>query len=69
MRDGYLDNDASLDLIAKIALSHAEAGCDMVAPAAMLDGQIQAIRNTLDLPWLPEPADYGVFGKVRLKAL
>ncbi len=46
--DGYLDNDASLELIAKIALSHAEAGSDMVAPACMLDGQIQAIRRLLD---------------------
>jgi len=48
IKDGYLDNDSSLDLIAKIALSHAEAGSDMVAPAAMLDGQIQAIRKALD---------------------
>jgi len=48
LRDGYLDNDLSLDLIAKIALSHAEAGSDLVAPAAMLDGQIQAIRKALD---------------------
>jgi porphobilinogen synthase len=48
LRDGCLDNDASLELIAKIALSHAEAGSDMVAPAAMLDGQIAAIRRALD---------------------
>jgi porphobilinogen synthase len=48
MKDGYLDNDASLELSARIALSHAEAGSDMVAPAAMLDGQIHAIRETLD---------------------
>jgi len=48
LRDGYLDNDASLELIARIALSHAEAGSDMVAPAAMLDGQIAAIRKVLD---------------------
>lgn len=48
IRNGYLDNDSSLKLIADIALSHAEAGSDMVAPAAMLDGQIAAIRNILD---------------------
>jgi porphobilinogen synthase len=48
VRDGYLDNDSSLELLARIALSHAEAGSDMVAPAAMLDGQIRAIRQTLD---------------------
>jgi len=48
MVDGYLDNDDSLELIAQIALSHAAAGSDMVAPACMLDGQIQAIRRLLD---------------------
>ncbi len=48
LRDGYLDNDASLALLTRIALSHTEAGSDMVAPAAMLDGQIQAIRAALD---------------------
>jgi len=48
VRNGYLDNDASLELITKITLSHAEAGSDMVAPASMLDGQIQAMRRTLD---------------------
>lgn len=46
--NGYLDNDASLDLISKITLSHAEAGSDMVAPASMLDGQIQTMRQALD---------------------
>ena len=48
IRNGYLDNDASLELIAKITLSHAEAGSDMVAPASMLDGQIQTMRKALD---------------------
>ncbi len=48
MHNGYLDNDASLDLIAKIAVSHAEAGSDMVAPASMLDGQILTMRQALD---------------------
>jgi len=48
VRNGYLDNDSSLELIAKITLSHAEAGSDMVAPASMLDGQIQAMRQALD---------------------
>lgn len=48
LRDGYLDNDASLEVIRKITLSHAEAGSDMVAPASMLDGQIQVMREVLD---------------------
>ena len=49
LRNGYLDNDSSLDLIAKITLSHADAGSDMVAPACMLDGQIQTMRQALDV--------------------
>lgn len=48
IRDGYLDNDASLELINRITVSHAEAGSDMVAPACMLDGQIHAMRQALD---------------------
>ncbi|HJJ28244.1 MAG TPA: porphobilinogen synthase [Methanocorpusculum sp.] len=43
-----LDNDASLALIAKIAVSQAKAGADMVAPSCMLDGQVFAIRKALD---------------------
>jgi len=46
--DGYVENDATLELIARTALSHAEAGADIVAPAAMMDGQIHAIRSILD---------------------
>lgn len=45
---GHIDNEASLKLLAKQAVVCAEAGCDMVAPSAMLDGQIQAIRTALD---------------------
>jgi porphobilinogen synthase len=43
-----VDNDATLELLAKTALSHASAGADIVAPSAMMDGQIQAIRSALD---------------------
>ncbi len=49
LENGYLVNDASLELLAKTAVSHAEAGSDMVAPAAMLDGQIYTLRQALDL--------------------
>ncbi|MGQ9695157.1 MAG: porphobilinogen synthase [Thermodesulfobacteriota bacterium] len=45
---GEVDNDATLELLAKTALSHAQAGADMVAPSDMMDGRVQAIRNTLD---------------------
>ncbi len=45
---GTIDNDASLDLIAKTALSHCRAGADMVAPSDMMDGRVAEIRNLLD---------------------
>jgi len=43
-----IDNDATLELLAKTAVSHAAAGADMVAPSAMMDGQVSAIRASLD---------------------
>ena len=46
--DGRVDNDRSLQLLAKEALSHAKAGCDMVAPSDMMDGRIAYIREALD---------------------
>ncbi|MFQ5585494.1 MAG: porphobilinogen synthase [Thermodesulfobacteriota bacterium] len=46
--EGDVDNDATLDLLAKEALSHAEAGADMVAPSDMMDGRVAAIREALD---------------------
>lgn len=46
--DGYVDNDASLAVLAEMALAHTEAGADIVAPSAMMDGQVQAIREKLD---------------------
>lgn len=44
----YVDNDKTLELYRKIALSYAEAGVDMVAPSGMMDGQVKAIRSALD---------------------
>lgn len=47
--DGHtVDNDATLDLLAKTALSHAKAGADMVAPSDMMDGRVAEIRTVLD---------------------
>lgn len=43
-----VDNDATLELLAKIALSHARAGADIVAPSDMMDGRVGAIRDVLD---------------------
>jgi len=46
--EGDVDNDATIDLLAKEALAHARAGADMVAPSDMMDGRVQAIREVLD---------------------
>ena len=48
VRDGQVDNDVSLDLLARTAVSHAHAGADLVAPSAMMDGQVRALRQDLD---------------------
>lgn len=45
---GYVDNDTTLEILAETAMSHARAGADMVAPSAMMDGQVGAIREALD---------------------
>lgn len=46
--EGYVDNDETLGYLTKIAVSHAKAGADMVAPSDMMDGRIQAMREGLD---------------------
>jgi porphobilinogen synthase len=46
--DGSVDNDSSLDVIARTAVSHARAGADIVAPSDMMDGRVAAIREELD---------------------
>jgi len=46
--DGTVENDATLELLAREALSHAQAGCDIVAPSDMMDGRIGYIRQALD---------------------
>ncbi|MGB9779771.1 porphobilinogen synthase [Caldanaerobacter sp.] len=48
VEDGEIVNDKTLDYIAKIALSHVEAGADIVAPSDMMDGRVKAIRDLLD---------------------
>lgn len=48
LRGTEVDNDASLPLLAEMALTHARAGADVVAPSAMMDGQVAAIRARLD---------------------
>jgi porphobilinogen synthase len=46
--DGTVDNDQTLDLLARTAISHAEAGADAVAPSDMMDGRVGALRGQLD---------------------
>ena len=48
IKDGDVDNDSTLDLLAAEALSHAQAGADIVAPSDMMDGRVAAIRDILD---------------------
>ena len=48
IKDGDVDNDATLDLLAKTALSHVENGSDIVAPSDMMDGRVAVIREILD---------------------
>jgi porphobilinogen synthase len=48
VKDGDVDNDATLPLLARVALSHARAGADVVAPSDMMDGRVAAIRRELD---------------------
>jgi porphobilinogen synthase len=48
IHNGSVQNDESLELLARMALSHVEAGADLVAPSDMMDGRVGAIRRTLD---------------------
>jgi porphobilinogen synthase len=48
IKDGKVDNDATCELLAKVALSHAQAGADIVAPSDMMDGRVRYIREALE---------------------
>jgi porphobilinogen synthase len=74
--DGEVDNDRTLELLARTALSHARAGADMVAPSDMMDGRVAAIRLALDengfahLPIMAYAAKYAsaFYGPFRVAA-
>ena len=76
IRDGRVDNDATLELLARMAVCQAEAGADVVAPSAMMDGQVAAIREGLDgngfehLPIMAYSAKYAssFYGPFRVAA-
>lgn len=73
IRDGEVQNDETLELLARQALSHAKAGADMVAPSDMMDGRVAAIRAALDdqgfsgIPIMAYSAKYasGFYGPFR----
>jgi porphobilinogen synthase len=48
LRDGSVDNDATLAILGRVAVTHAEAGADILAPSGMMDGMVAAIRGALD---------------------
>ncbi|HET7469691.1 MAG TPA: porphobilinogen synthase [Gemmatimonadales bacterium] len=48
LRNGSVDNDATLEILGRVALTHASAGADIVAPSGMMDGMVRAIRSALD---------------------
>jgi porphobilinogen synthase len=54
VEDGRVKNDPTLDLLARTAVSHVEAGADLVAPSDMMDGRVAAIREALDETGFPE---------------
>jgi porphobilinogen synthase len=56
VRDGEVDNDITVELLAKTAISHAEAGADIVAPSDMMDGRVASIRHQLDEEGHPDVA-------------
>jgi len=76
IRNGRVDNDATLELLARMAVCQAEAGADVVAPSAMMDGQVAAIRTGLDssgfehLPIMAYSAKYAssFYGPFRVAA-
>jgi len=73
VRNGKILNDETTEILGKIAVSHSEAGADIVAPSAMMDGQVRAIRKQLDengfydIPIMAYSAKYasGFYGPFR----
>ena len=63
VRNKKVDNDSSIDTLTKVAISHARAGADFVAPSAMMDGQVKAIREGLDEAGFSDTAIIGYSAK------
>ncbi len=69
IKDGDVDNDATLELLRREALSHARAGADIVAPSDMMDGRVGAIRAALDENGFSRDGNHGLLGQVCLRIL
>ena len=67
--DGEVHNDLSLELLARTAVSHADAGADIVAPSDMMDGRVAAIRAALDARGSRGRGDHGLLRQVRVGLL
>jgi len=67
--DGSVDNDATLELLARTAVSQAHAGADIIAPSDMMDGRVGVIRAALGRRWPDRYADPRVLGEVRVGLL
>ena len=63
IKNFYIDNNKTLEILTKTALSHARAGADIVAPSAMMDGQVDAIRRGLDANGFEDTAIMGYSAK------
>jgi porphobilinogen synthase len=66
---GYVLNDETVEVLSRQALSHAEAGADVVAPSDMMDGRIGAIRTALEAGRAHPHPHPGLLGQVRLQLL
>ena len=69
VEDGRIKNDPTLELLARTALSHVEAGADMVAPSDMMDGRVGSHPRGARRVGLSGDADHGLLGEVRLGVL
>ena len=56
VRNGTVDNDATLEILGRVSVTHAQAGADIVAPSGMMDGMVAAIRSSLDASGYPDTA-------------
>jgi porphobilinogen synthase len=56
LREGVVDNDATLEILGRVAVTHARAGADIVAPRGMMDGMVAALRSALDASGFPDRA-------------